>query len=255
MRAKPKFHASSSLTQPTINLSSSGCLLLGIMNMRIRFLFLLVLGVGWASAARPMTDTEVSDRTMVIFDILPAKKDNQVCTLCEEFAEQAVDYMTENKTQTEIIETLHKACTQMPSFKQQCITLVDYYAPLFFLEVSSVQPEQFCRKVNLCHDIAYISSKLQEDKCGICHKAVSEVLVKLKNPDTQLEILELLLKSCESMENYASKCKRLVFEYGPLIITNAEQFLETKDICTMLHACDRAQVSKADAATILKADS
>ncbi|XP_065853457.1 uncharacterized protein [Euphorbia lathyris] len=235
------------------------------MNMGIGFLFLLVLGVGWASAARPMADTELSDRKMVIFDILP-EKDNQssdavvgndqVCTLCEEFAEQAVDYMTENKTQTEIIETLHRTCAQMPSFKQQCTTLVDYYAPLFFLEVSSVQPEQFCRKVNLCHDIAYISSKLQEDRCGICHRTVSEVLIKLKNPDTQLEILELLLKSCDSMENYAAKCKRLVFEYGPVIITNAEQFLETKDICTMVHACDKAQVSKGDdTATLLKADS
>lgn len=69
---------------------------------------------------------------------------------------------------------------------EQCITLVDYYAPLFFLEVSSVQPVEFCRKVNLCQQVAMISSQLREDSCGLCHRAVSEVLVKLKDPDTQV---------------------------------------------------------------------
>lgn len=36
------------------------------------------------------------------------------------------------------------------------------------------------------------------------------------------------------------QCKRLVFEYAPVIIVNAEQFLETNDICAILHACDSA---------------
>lgn len=69
---------------------------------------------------------------------------------------------------------------------EQCATLVDYYAPLFFLEVSSVQPVDFCRKVNLCQQVAMFSSQLREDSCGLCHRAVSEVLVKLKDPDTQV---------------------------------------------------------------------
>jgi saposin len=64
--------------------------------------------------------------------------------------------------------------------------LVNYYAPLFFLEVSSVQPEEFCRRVNLCQQIAMISSQLHEDSCGLCHRTVSELLVKLKDPDTQV---------------------------------------------------------------------
>ncbi|KAJ9179640.1 hypothetical protein P3X46_007990 [Hevea brasiliensis] len=242
------------------------------MAMRMGLLFLLVLGAGWACAARQMADTRLSYKSMVITDIAATQvkdheqeredqasngitRNNQVCTLCEDFASQALDYLTENKTQTEIIDVLHVACSQVPSFKQQCITLVDYYAPLFFLEVSSVQAEEFCRKVNLCHEMVFISSKLQQDKCGICHRAVSEVLLKLKNPDTQLEIIEILLKGCDSMENYAAKCKKLVFEYGPIILVNAEQFLETRDICTMLHACDSSITGSGEAATVVKADS
>ncbi|OAY44702.1 proactivator polypeptide-like 1 [Manihot esculenta] len=242
------------------------------MDVRVGLLFLLVLGAGWASAARQMADTKLSYESVVNIDIAATQVkdhdqeredqasngttgDNQVCTFCEEFASQALDYLTENKTRTEIIDVLHVVCSQVHSFKQQCITLVDYYVPLFFLEVSSVQPREFCQKVNLCQEMVFISSKLQQDKCRICHRAVSEVLLKLKNPDTQLEIIEILLKGCDSMEKYAAKCKKWVFEYGPIILTNAEQFLETRDICSILHACDSSIAGSEEAATVVKADS
>ena len=45
-----------------------------------------------------------------------------VCTLCEEFASQALDYISENKTQLEIITYLHNSCSQLKSFKQQVIS-------------------------------------------------------------------------------------------------------------------------------------
>lgn len=33
----------------------------------------------------------------------------------------------------------------------------------------------------------------------------------------------------------------MVFEYGPVVFDNAEEFLETTDICILLHACDNKQ--------------
>ncbi|KAF2306527.1 hypothetical protein GH714_019088 [Hevea brasiliensis] len=220
-------------TVPSSFLERGRSLDLPVMDVRVGLLFLLVLSAGWACAARQMADAELSYTSLVISDTPGAAtqgkdqeqervdqasdgviRNDQVCTLCEEFASQALDYLNENKTQTEIIDTLHVACSRVPPFKQQ--------------------------KINLCQEIVFISSKLQQDECGICHRAVSEVLLKLKNPDTQLEIIEMLLKACDSMENYAAKCKKLVFEYAPIIITEAEQFLETTDICTLLRACDSA---------------
>lgn len=38
------------------------------------------------------------------------------------------------------------------------------------------------------------------------------------------------------------QCKKLVFEYAPIILINAEQFLEANDMCTILHACDAEAV-------------
>ncbi|XP_022734081.1 proactivator polypeptide-like 1 [Durio zibethinus] len=169
-----------------------------------------------------------------------ARNDN-VCTLCEEFATESIDFLLQNHTRTEIVDMLHESCSSVSSFEKQCIRLVDYYVPLFSTEISSIQPEVFCQEVNLCQKVALISSQIREESCGMCHRAVSEVLFKLKDPDTQLEIIELLLKGCNSVQNYANKCKRIVFEYGPLILANLEKFLETTDVCSILHACNGAE--------------
>ncbi|XVF84198.1 hypothetical protein PTKIN_Ptkin17bG0006200 [Pterospermum kingtungense] len=226
------------------------------MDVRFGLFFLFVLGASWACDARQLEAAEV-----VIFDasvvqinqgkdgevVEKVSRNDNVCTLCEEFASDAIDFLLQNETQTEIIDILHESCSRIPSFKQQCIELVDYYVPIFFVEISSIQPEYFCQNVNLCQKVALISSQFRDDKCDLCHRTVTEILMKLKDPDTQLEILEILLKGCDSVQNYVQKCKKLVFEYGPLILANAEKFLETTDVCTILHACNGAkQASVAD---------
>ncbi|KAF5471451.1 hypothetical protein F2P56_008240 [Juglans regia] len=240
------------------------------MDVRVGLLLVISLGATWACDARKLGNTELDSGNGRIYEITVIQTNYQdqdselsevqslkevsgndrVCTLCEEFASQALDYLAENKTHTEIFDALHQACSQIGSFKHECMTLVDYYAPLFFLEVSSVQPQEFCRKVNLCQQIAKVSLQLREDSCGLCHRTVSEIIVKLKDPDTQLEIIELLLKACNSVENYVKKCKRMVFEYGPLILANAEKFLETTDICTVLHACNSPAASSNEASHV-----
>ncbi|KAK8976929.1 hypothetical protein V6N11_019603 [Hibiscus sabdariffa] len=228
----------------------------GIMDARFGLLFLFVLGASWACSARHLEVVElvISDASVVQInqgqdeEVIEkvARKDN-VCTLCEEFTSEAIEYLSQNKSQTEIVEMLHKSCSQLRSFKQQCITLVDYYSSLFFLEISSIQPREFCTKFNLCQKVALMSSRFREDSCGMCHHALSEVLNKLQDPETKLDIIQLLLKGCNSVQNYVQKCKRMVFEYGPLILANAEHFLETTDVCTIVHACDGGkQASVAD---------
>lgn len=73
----------------------------------------------------------------------------------------------------------------------QCTVLVDYYAPLFFLEVSTIQAEDFCRKVDLCEEGVSMSQHLSKDKCDICHNVVAEALLKLKDPDTEVAFGQL----------------------------------------------------------------
>ncbi|RZB53020.1 hypothetical protein D0Y65_049181 [Glycine soja] len=235
------------------------------MEGRMGLLFLLVLGGAWACDGRELANCDQLSK-------LSRKSD--VCALCEEYTTNALDYLNENKTQLEIIDILHNTCYQLHSFKQKCITLVDYYAPLFFLEIATIQPGEFCLKVNLCQLITYISLQVQEDTSGFCEDTVSTLLAKLKDGDTKLQIIGTSLKVCNSVEKYAkvrkiwqirpfssihlqsyevsistsilltkleiimlgTLCKRMVFEYGPLVFDNAEKFLESTDICTAIYA-------------------
>ncbi|XP_027350741.1 proactivator polypeptide-like 1 [Abrus precatorius] len=197
------------------------------MEGRMGLLFLFVLGGAWACDARELENLGSSELS----------RNLDVCGLCIEYASMALRFLNENKTHTEIIDILHHSCEQLPAFKQKCISLVDKYAPIFFLEVSIIKPDEFCRKISLCQQIADMALLVQENSCAFCKDTISALLAKLKDPDTELEIVEKLLQVCNTVEKYANKCKRIVFEYGPMIFENAEKFLETTDICTVLHAC------------------
>lgn len=219
---------------------------------KIGLVFVILLAVGSICDARELTATFRNKVSAIsAISVLQSKaakkfgvlgnvgKNDNLCSLCEEYTSEALFYLEQNKTQTEIISILHQSCDKLQnSLKRQCITLVDYYAPLFFVEIATIKPEDFCGKVNLCKEVVAYAHEFSENSCDVCHLAVSEAVALLKNPDNQLEILELLLKQCKSVEKYLPKCKTLVFEYAPLILANAEQFLEKEDICSKLHACD-----------------
>ncbi|KAG0476984.1 hypothetical protein HPP92_013825 [Vanilla planifolia] len=106
--------------------------------------------------------------------------------------------MVQMKRGPEIVEALHEACFNIHSFKQQCMSLLDHYVPLFFLEVSKLQPKLLCQKI---------------------------------------EVIRTLLKVCNQVESYSNQCKKFVLEYGPIILANTEKFFEKTDICSVLHVC------------------
>ncbi|KAG2329244.1 hypothetical protein Bca52824_000424 [Brassica carinata] len=179
-------------------------------------LVVLLLGLTLLSDARSFLHSSTSEKVI---------KNEKVCTLCEEYVNVAISYLEKNETQAQIIEDLHDRCSHMRGFAQQCTTLVDYYVPLFFIQLEAFQPEDFCKRMNLCDKVAALVEEARQDSCGVCHKTVSDILIKLQDPDTQLDIVEILLKGCKSFKNYEKKCKKLVFEYGPLILVNANDFL------------------------------
>lgn len=68
----------------------------------------------------------------------------------------------------------------------QCITLVDYYIPLFFTEVATISPDEFCEKLHLCKENNAIQLPTSGSACRLCHKSVLEILTKLQDPSTQV---------------------------------------------------------------------
>ncbi|OIC44760.1 hypothetical protein A7L55_21050 [Acinetobacter baumannii] len=50
----------------------------------------------------------------------------------------------------------------------------------------------------------------------------------------------MLLDGCKRVAGHEQECKKLVFEYGPLILTNLEKYLDSNDICSKIHVCEDA---------------
>ncbi|KAM0950528.1 putative saposin-like type B, region 1, saposin B type, region 2 [Dioscorea sansibarensis] len=226
------------------------------MGLKIVLLSLFVLAISWiGSDAKELSASDMTGVPKEYKNIGEEKihevveKNNQLCTFCEEYTAEALSFLGENKTQTDIIAILHKACSQLLSLKEQCIGLVDHYASVFFLEISTIQPEKFCQKLSLC-EAKHFSLRKRDNICRLCHQVVLEIITKLKDPDTQFEIIEILLKQCSKVENYAQECKRLVFVYGPLILASGEKFFETNDICSIVHACTSSKTESIGSAQI-----
>lgn len=218
------------------------------MAFRAGLLLFLVLGASWACDARDPTKSVSSDDSVLQmklqeFDSLvkaseEVSAEKNLCTLCEEFATEVLDFLEDNSTQTAVIDILYKTCSELPSVEEECTSLANYYVPLIFTEISSVKPKLFCQYVDLCVD-GVITTPEKSDKCTVCQQAMAEILAKMKDPDTELEIIELLLKACNSASGRKNvqKCKRLVFKFGPLILESAPQLLEKLNLCKAIHAC------------------
>lgn len=220
------------------------------------FLFLLLLAAG--SGAMPQ-DKRVR-RNYVLLDldtieIRPNDKEeitsskipvsvesgSTVCSTCENLTNKAVSYLSEKQTQDEIMEILHGACSQTFSLEQKCLEMVDSYATLLFAKITEIKPDEFCKQYGLCRDVSFLSVAKSESTCAFCHHLVDEVLSKMKDPDAQFEILQLLIKECNKVQGHVQECKRMVLEYIPLILVNGERFLEKKDVCTLMQACDASK--------------
>lgn len=74
--------------------------------------------------------------------------------------------------------------------------------------------------------------------CDACHAAMDDLRDDLENPEMKIKLLRILLKACENVENHVKECKRMVLEYGPLVLSNLEKYLSNNDLCSMVHLCE-----------------
>ncbi|XP_020585986.1 proactivator polypeptide-like 1 [Phalaenopsis equestris] len=207
------------------------------MVSKVAFVLLIVVIIGCIgyNDAKNIEHLNILDANAVI------TRNEHFCELCQDFTTRILSFFKENGTT--IVETLHQVCSHLYSFEEQCNLLVDHYTSIFFAEIAKLQPEKFCKKVNLCENKALAYIVQNSDTCTVCHNFVNEVVTKLDDPETQLKIMQILLKECNQTGDFSHQCKRLVIEYGPIILLNAEKFFEKTDVCAAIHACNPPQIA------------
>lgn len=59
--------------------------------------------------------------------------------------------------------------------------MVDHYTQLFFTRVSLLNPHGICKTLNLCQPLL-----ASQGNCEACHDTVSQLVTKLKDPQTKV---------------------------------------------------------------------
>ncbi|CAL4989980.1 unnamed protein product [Urochloa decumbens] len=205
------------------------------------FLLLLLLLV-----ARAPAQARDADHGPIYKERIPVqlKSSTPLCSTCENFTSQAVTYLIEKETQDKIREFLHDACSRSFSLEHKCVELMDSYTTLLFAKIMEIKPEEFCKQYGLCRDCTLFSGVQSDSTCVFCHHLLDEIMSKLKDPDAEFEIIQILIKECNKIEGHVQQCKRLVLQYIPLILVNGEKFLEKNDVCALVQACPASQKTK-----------
>lgn len=163
--------------------------------------------------------------------VVLAESGGQFCELCDKYATLAIEYLGDDDNQKALVEALHTSCSQIPPLQKQCVSMVDHYTQLFFTQVSVIKSDQICTRLNLCQAVKG-GLAASQGNCEACRQTVTELVTQLKDPETkvsnyttsslfsikllincantfplQLKIIRLLLKECNSLNNYQDKVK------------------------------------------------
>nr|GMC99732.1 prosaposin-like [Ipomoea batatas] len=178
------------------------------MDRRLCFVVLVLLAISCCCTAKDLAAAhlmrDVSEKQVQL------SGDEDQCSECKEF----IVIYSDKQKQAELIDDCHNYCFQILAFCKQCIAMRDIVLSAFFKTISSSTPETLCQWYGKCERLVPISEYASNSSCDLCHRAVMEAIHHLKNSDTQVEVLQLLLKACDSAKNFSTKCKKLVFKYA-----------------------------------------
>uniref|UniRef100_A0A1D1XWR5 Proactivator polypeptide-like 1 n=1 Tax=Anthurium amnicola TaxID=1678845 RepID=A0A1D1XWR5_9ARAE len=191
----------------------------------------------------------------------------EFCHLCLDFSRKAKKILSDPNLFKEIDNLAAVLCGLVsPDLKPKCIKMVERYkyeAVMLLQEV--VREDKFCNSTGFCPNNpqeSFLStsskanllsamehfnemlSKMQKDlpmeltsnaTCNVCHSVLDKIHNALEDPDKQLKFITSLLKACET-EAFIYRCKKLVFAYGPIVISNLQKIV-SMDLCHMVHLC------------------
>ncbi|XP_043690109.1 uncharacterized protein LOC122640893 isoform X2 [Telopea speciosissima] len=107
-----------------------------------------------------------------------------------------------------------------------------------FLSKPAVHPRPLPKVQISSSMLQKFTNKVSDDKsCAACHAAMEDIRDDLEDPEMKIKVIKILLKACNNVENHVKECKRMVMEYGPLIMANIGKFLDDNDFCSIVHIC------------------
>ncbi|MQM04724.1 hypothetical protein Taro_037527 [Colocasia esculenta] len=184
------------------------------------------------------------------------------CHSCLEVSKKVERFLADPSLNDEVDTLSNEICHILhPDLQVKCMKIMELYLregilflQILFLEKNICNSTGFCPNNNRSStptsgDNGQIKSstpfKAREWKrCETCHVAAEQIRKGLEDHEQQIKVIKTLLDACELVQTYADKCKRLVFQYGPLGLANLQKFLSSTDFCHLIHLCEEAKPPK-----------
>ncbi|XP_012579180.1 PREDICTED: prosaposin isoform X1 [Condylura cristata] len=181
-------------------------------------------------------------------DLVQSKSDVK-CEMCEYLVKEVVKQIDNNKTEEELLNTLHKLCSKLPiSVSEECQEVVDTYGTSI-LKMLETEATVVCSLLHVCpsRELPPLTARVTQKKknggfCEVCKKLVGYLEHNLEKNSTKQQILDALEKGCSFLPDpYQKQCDQFVAEYEPVLIEVLVEVMDPSYVCLVIGACPTAQ--------------
>merc|ERR1719317_1341815 len=154
----------------------------------------------------------------------------------------------ENKTETEVKDTLEAICSLLPvaAYKDDCDVIIKrYLSKIIENSVNAVSPKQFCTNLKICpaKSIEIVEHK---DSCEVCDYISEQLENYVIKDKTEEEIKETLEAICSLLpiSSYKNDCDVIIERYLTKIVENSVNVVSPKQFCTNLKICPTKRIEE-----------
>jgi saposin len=155
------------------------------------------------------------------YDQKPTEPQSIQCEICKVVVKEAVKYLDDNKTETEVKDAVENVCTLFGSFESQCKDLIDsYFDQIWQALVNNVTPDEVCSTIQLCASGVKSDVPLKRGRgkgvssnCRLCDNFRNIIVHASRDHVTRSKAKEKLRTTCKGLKMKETKCDKFIDEH------------------------------------------
>jgi len=184
-----------------------------------------------------------------LFALVFVASAQQWCSPCEGVIAMIESYITENTTETEILQALEGLCNLIPgNWGQQCIQAIADNGPALIQQILNAEnPTIVCTQLGLCTSKPKVPKPVVKktlDNCGICETVMQYVSTWVASNQTEEYIENMVNQYCPLIGLPVAECNMIAAAI-PAVIEQIENGATPQVICQTLGLCPKQKPVKA----------
>jgi len=204
---------------------------------------------------------------LFLFALVFVASAQQYCSPCEGLIGMIESYITENSTETQILQALESLCTLIPgSFGQQCMQAIADNGPQIIEDIINQEsPSIVCTQLGLCTSkpktmdaqeferirlrelrnriqARKLAKKAPFDNCLICETVISYVSAWVASNQTEQYIENMITQYCPLLGLPVAQCTQIAAEV-PSVIQQIENGASPQAVCQSLSLCNTRKLA------------